>query len=376
MAHRTIAVYPRRVSILLTLALAAGLAPLAAVADVQTLVVQGTISATGPTQPVLLSGQNSCAVTLSGSGTGITLVPQATSDTQTNIVNGTAVWSTASAINGGAISYNGVQTNYVGSVASTGITGFRINVTSYSSGSASYTLTCSPSLGMMTVSTMGTQTVQGSGTAGAPTGGVVSVQGVPGGVAQSVSCVSAATCPVAAAQSGAWSVAQSGMWNVATTGQIATFSIAPNAFAVGTGGSDVFQLQGSATKIIRVRRIILVGTAGAGSSVTVTLTRRSTADTGGTAVTPAIASMDTNNASATAVATTFNTMSPTQGTVTYPIQRQLVYFPATGFQADVMRWEYGTANEQPITLRGTSDYVGLFVNAPSTIVLTVIWTEE
>ena len=88
--------------------------------------------AVGPT--LVLNGQATCAVTLSNAGTGLTLVPQVSSD------NG-ATWVATTVIGGGIISAVGV---YVGSIASTGLTNFRVTVTALSSGTVSGTETCSP----------------------------------------------------------------------------------------------------------------------------------------------------------------------------------------------------------------------------------------
>jgi len=175
-----------------------------------------------------LSGQNSCAVTLSGAAAGITIVPQATSDTQSNVLNAAATWNTAASVNAGSISYAGSAANYTGNVGANGITAFRINVTAYTSGSPTYTLTCSPTLAGITTTPSGTQVVSGTVTAnqGTPAAAAnawpvqetfsganidpriisfVSAQPVTGTffqATQPVSCASGATCPVNATLQG------------------------------------------------------------------------------------------------------------------------------------------------------------------------------
>jgi hypothetical protein len=137
-----------------------GLVPIATQAQVSPVVVSGTISGIAASQPAVLSGQSTCAVALSGAATGVTIVPQATSDTQSNILNGSAVWVTASNVNSGSITYAGTAVTYPGNIVAAGITGFRLNVTAYGSGSPTYTITCNSAVGTnITTTPSGTQNV-------------------------------------------------------------------------------------------------------------------------------------------------------------------------------------------------------------------------
>src|SRR5882762_6677988 len=91
-----------------------------------------------------------------------------------------------------------------------------------------------------------------------------------------------------------------------------TYSSAFFGFVPFTGATDEICISGSATKVVRVNRIVLGGTASAIINVPITVLRRASLDTGGTAasttanpgITTQIASRDTGqapNLSATAV---------------------------------------------------------------------------
>ena len=54
------------------------------------------------------------------------------------------------------------------------------------------------------------------------------------------------------------------------------------AFAPASSATDVVVIQGSSTKTVRIRRIVLAGVAGSAAGIEVSLIRRSAGDTGGT----------------------------------------------------------------------------------------------
>src|SRR5437879_6044179 len=108
-----------------------------------------------------------------------------------------------------------------------------------------------------------------------------------------------------------------------TTGYLAktTYSSAFFGLVPAASATDVLCIAGSATKVVRINRITIGGTAGTLVNLPVQAVRRVTADTGGTAalttanpgITTQIASRDTGqatNASATAVLISY-TANPT-----------------------------------------------------------------
>lgn len=134
-----------RLVLILLLALGVCALPMAARADTPTITVTGTFTTVSTNGFVALSGQSTCAVVLSGTGAGMTIVPQGSSD-------GGTTWTTASTINAGSMTANGA---YTGNITGVGLTAFRLNVTAISSGTETYTITCSGALAAASITAAG-----------------------------------------------------------------------------------------------------------------------------------------------------------------------------------------------------------------------------
>lgn len=115
----------------LIVAVAALIMPTApARADIQTVYYNGTFGATGTQQWFALSGQSQCALTLSGSGTGMSITVQGASDQPP------ATPTTLTAIGtAGVVTTNGT---YSGAVAGSALTGIRLNVTAITGGALNF----------------------------------------------------------------------------------------------------------------------------------------------------------------------------------------------------------------------------------------------
>lgn len=86
-----------------------------------------------------LNGQATCSVIVYSAGTGLTMVPLASSDGGTTNV-------TVTTINNGAITTFGT---FQGNVAPFGLNQFSLNITALTSGTVSGTVTCSPAIGAL-----------------------------------------------------------------------------------------------------------------------------------------------------------------------------------------------------------------------------------
>lgn len=155
-----------------------------------------------------------------------------------------------------------------------------------------------------------------------------------------------------------------------------TFSAGFIGLAPAASATDVICLAGSATKNIALTRIELSGSAGTLVSLPITLVRRVSADTGGTAASttanPAnnISKNDTNNATATGVPIAY-TVNPTIGDTspTY-LRSQELTLPTTaaGTVVNALIWDFGinlAQGSQSIILRGAAAQVCLNFNAVS-----------
>ena len=102
-------------------------------------------------------------------------------------------------------------------------------------------------------------------------------------------------------------------FGVSTNGTRATFHyVAQDVTPVATA-TDVVVLSGSASKVIRVTKVSVVGTATAASIYDHYIIKRTTANTGGTSTTKTAAQSDSSDAAQTATLSLY-TANPTLGT--------------------------------------------------------------
>ena len=164
---------------------------------------------------------------------------------------------------------------------------------------------------------------------------------------------------------------------------VKTYRLSAAASTWATSG-EFFQMAGSATKTVRIQKITVGGAATAAVGTPIIVKRESSAISGGTcsAQTSNIALLDTAN-SASTVGTTMNlcTAAPTAGTAVNVIDncRLNVQTVASG-QPDICVFSFGTNNDQPLRLTGTSDFIGIqntvSFGTAGVLDITVEWTEE
>ncbi len=150
-----------------------------------------------------------------------------------------------------------------------------------------------------------------------------------------------------------------GVTLVNTEGNKATCSAGVIAFTPVATPTDFAGIIGSATKTVRVQRIVLTGLSTAVTSVATQLIKRSTADTGSTPVDLTQVPNDSNNAACTAVFRTYTTTNPTTGTPLANVRAQYINLNVTG-SAGTIIWDFSRNNDQALVLRGVAQ--GLFLN--------------
>jgi hypothetical protein len=141
--------------------------------------------------------------------------------------------------------------------------------------------------------------------------------------------------------------------------------------------TDIWMIQGSATKTVVVERIALTGTQTTGGEVTIALLRRSTIDgaDGGTPTVPTIVSFDTVNPTATAVVTAYPFLPALGGSVGHG-DVQTIYVPATTAAGDL--WVWPPPSKEGILHNGEAFVIslnGVTVTGGS-INIAATWTEE
>jgi hypothetical protein len=137
-----------------------------------------------------------------------------------------------------------------------------------------------------------------------------------------------------------------------------TYSAAISGLVPAAAATDLFCVQGSATKTIVLKKARLSGTSTGTTVTTILLVKRSTANTGGTATNPTVVPHDSANPAPTAVIAAY-TANPTTGTLVGNI-RSFTYTmisPTANIVADIRELDFGIEEDQGIVLRGTTEEV-------------------
>lgn len=160
-----------------------------------------------------------------------------------------------------------------------------------------------------------------------------------------------------------------------------TYTAATAAFATAATPTDIWIINGSASKTIKILRIEVSATQTTGGVANAFLIKRSTANSGGTAVAATVVPNDSTNAAGTATVNAY-TANPTPGTTVGNVvaQKLAIPAPASVVTANPQIMYDSHTFAQPITLRGTAE--GLALNLGGTtltggsVMVNVKWTEE
>lgn len=162
----------------------------------------------------------------------------------------------------------------------------------------------------------------------------------------------------------------------------ATFGAFITGFTPAATPTDVLLFQGSASKVIRVKSVLLMGTATAASNIIVNLIRRSAANTGGTAVAVPAVTRDSTNDVATCTVNRYTANPSALGTAVGTIDGgRLNLAPAANGSIDRLFFQYAWQMEQAFVLRGTSEFLAINLGGaawPSggALDISLAWTEE
>ena len=157
---------------------------------------------------------------------------------------------------------------------------------------------------------------------------------------------------------------------------------ASTSVVIAATATDIFTIFGSGTKIVRVTYIRYRAYSTAGGIKTVALIKRSTADTGGTAVALTAIPLDSANAAATAVVNSYTanpTLGSTVGNISTIVLGQAAVTTVTPI--DNVEWRFGVQNGQAGVLRGTGqgfviNLLGAATQSGENGYFEVEWTEE
>lgn len=144
-----------------------------------------------------------------------------------------------------------------------------------------------------------------------------------------------------------------------------TYSATYTAITPAASATDFLTLTGSATKTIYLRTAECSGVSTAAGTSTIALVKRSTADSGGTALTPSATvggQLVPNDSTAPAASATVAAYSanPTTGTLVGLLRSGKVNTGVTGTGTTApLTWTFGAENATVATLRGTSQVLAL-----------------
>jgi hypothetical protein len=164
-------------------------------------------------------------------------------------------------------------------------------------------------------------------------------------------------------------------------GRRSTYSGTTAAFTPAATATDVFIIQGSATKTIRVLKIQLYATQTTAGAASIFLIKRSTANTAGTAVATTKVPFDSTNPAATATVQHY-TANPTVGTTVGNVQAYRGIIPAAAslINNPIITWTFGENSGQSVVLRGTTELLAINLNSVTinggSLIARVEWTEE
>jgi hypothetical protein len=155
-----------------------------------------------------------------------------------------------------------------------------------------------------------------------------------------------------------------------------TYHVAGNV-APAASATDVITLAGSASKTVRVTRVVVSGTLASSATGNVQLVKRSTANSGGTSSALTAVSLDSSNASASAVARSYSA-NPTLGNTVGTLGYRAMFYNTASAVPDRVVFDLGDNYKQAAILRGTSEVLAINVNgaSPTSFAYDVEWTEE
>lgn len=159
-----------------------------------------------------------------------------------------------------------------------------------------------------------------------------------------------------------------------------TFGAGVDSVPLAANPTDILTIQGSASKIIRVKSIIINGISATTGGYPALLIRRNAANTGGTSTALTGYSHDTVDGNPTAVVRyyTANPTSVGNAVGTLHVGR---FVAATAANLDRLVWQYSWQNDKSLVLRGATDFLALNLKASAlaaatTVDIDLLWTEE
>jgi len=147
--------------------------------------------------------------------------------------------------------------------------------------------------------------------------------------------------------------------------------------------TDVFVLQGSATKTVKIKRIQITADATSPSVLDLYCFKRTAANTGGAVTAPAVLKNVTANPAPTALVSLYSVNPATVGAgiLAAADHYALPAAASTGYPGVPWVEDFGGADKQALELDGISEFLAVGLNgqtipAGTTLYIMVEWTEQ
>lgn len=161
-----------------------------------------------------------------------------------------------------------------------------------------------------------------------------------------------------------------------------TYSTSVSGLAPAALATDIFTMSGSATKTIRIARIVVNGVQTTAGQVVILVIKRSTVNTGGTSTAQIRVPYDSASVAATATALAYTANPTALGTVVGTITANRLFVPGVASASDAQGLEIvtGDVGQQFITLRGVAETLSINFNgvtiAGGAVNVTFEWMES
>lgn len=145
---------------------------------------------------------------------------------------------------------------------------------------------------------------------------------------------------------------------ISTEGEAAAYAVAGVANTPAPTPTDVVIINGSATKTVKIKKVIVSGLATTAGTMRASLVKRTTANTAGTSTSVTAAQFDSTDGAATSV-TKLYTANPSSLGTGVMLAADALNFGVDGAAGHVV-FDFANRNDKAIYLRGVAE--GLAIN--------------
>lgn len=165
-----------------------------------------------------------------------------------------------------------------------------------------------------------------------------------------------------------------------TVPRTATYIGSTGAFTPPATPTDMFVIEGSATKVVRILKVELNGTQTTDGINAFFLNKHSTANAGGTAIATTLVPVDSTNSAVTATAKHY-TANGTPGTSVTLFRTSILTPAPASLLTPIYVWDFTNGLQQPVVLRGVTqglaiNFAGAALPAGLSLSVNVVFTES